>query len=88
MLVIVQELANQSPLGLCRGVIDSIVQLVAEVPTGYFAYRVGRIASLRVGSLLAAIATDCYVIFHHKTGIYLGNVFEALGYSFMGGGRR
>ncbi len=63
----------------------SIIQLVAEVPTGYFADRIGRLASIRVGAVLAAIATTIYVFIHHKTGIYLGVMLEALGYSFLGG---
>ncbi|MFH1244594.1 MAG: MFS transporter [bacterium] len=63
----------------------SIIQLVTEVPTGYFADRIGRLASIRVGAALAAIATTIYVFIHHKTGIYLGVMLEALGYSFLGG---
>lgn len=63
----------------------SLVQLVAEVPTGYFADKVGRVASIRTGSLLAALATLIYVYTTHKSGIYLGTMLEALGYSFLGG---
>jgi MFS family permease len=63
----------------------SLVQLLAEVPTGYFADRIGRIMSIRVGAILAAIATTTYVFIHHKTGIYLGVMLESLGYSFLGG---
>jgi len=63
----------------------SLVQLLAEIPTGYFADKIGRVASIRVGAILAAIATFFYVIFHFKTGIYAGVFFEALGYSFMAG---
>ncbi len=63
----------------------SIIQLLAEVPTGYFADRIGRIMSIRVGAILAALATTIYVFIHHKTGIYLGVMLEALGYSFLGG---
>ncbi len=63
----------------------SLVQLLAEVPTGYFADRIGRIKSIRVGATLAALATVFYVIFHSKLGIFTGVFLEALGYSFMGG---
>lgn len=63
----------------------SIVQLLAEVPTGYFADRIGRIKSIRIGASLAALATIFYVIFHSKLGIFAGVFLEALGYSFMGG---
>jgi MFS family permease len=63
----------------------SLIQLVAEVPTGYFADKIGRVASIRVGALFAALATIFYVIFRSKTGIFAGTFFEALGYSFMAG---
>lgn len=63
----------------------SIVQFVAEIPTGYFADKIGRVMSLRLGGLLAAIATTIYVFIHSKSGIYVGVMFEALGYSFLGG---
>lgn len=63
----------------------SIVQLIAEVPTGYFADKVGRITSIRIGALLAAIATMIYVIFRSKNAIFAGTMLEALGYSFLGG---
>ncbi len=63
----------------------SLIQMLAEVPTGYFADKIGRVASIRVASLLAALATGIYVFIHHKFGIYLGVMFEALAYSFLGG---
>ncbi len=63
----------------------SLVQLVAEVPTGYFADRVGRVASLRLGGLSLTIATLCFVLFPSHAGIFTGVFFEALGYSFLGG---
>ncbi|TXH00453.1 MAG: MFS transporter [Candidatus Moraniibacteriota bacterium] len=63
----------------------SLIQFIAEVPTGYYADRIGRVKSLRIGTILAALATSIYVIFHTKSAIYLGVGLEALGYSFMGG---
>lgn len=63
----------------------SLVQLLAEVPTGYFADKIGRVASIRVASLLAALATAIYVFIHHKVGIYAGVMLEAMAYSFLGG---
>ena len=63
----------------------SLIQFLAEVPTGYFADRIGRVKSLRIGTILAALATSIYVLFHTKSAIYLGVGLEALGYSFMGG---
>lgn len=63
----------------------SLIQLVAEVPTGYFADRIGRILSLRIGASLALMATLTYVLTTNKLLIVLGVMCEALGYSFMGG---
>lgn len=63
----------------------SLIQLVVEVPTGYFADRIGRITSIRMGAILATVATTCYVFFQNRLGIYAGVAFEALGYSFLGG---
>lgn len=63
----------------------SLVQLLAEVPTGYFADRIGRVASIRLAALLATIATTIYVFIHNRSGIYVGVMFEALAYSFFGG---
>lgn len=63
----------------------SATQLLAEVPTGYFADKIGRVASIRLGALLAAAATTIYVLVHTKTGIYLGVMLEAVAYSFLGG---
>jgi MFS family permease len=71
-------------IGLLSG-FYSVIQLLAEVPTGYFADRLGRVASIRMGAILAAVATICYIVFKSKSGIFLGAMFEALGYSFFGG---
>ncbi len=65
--------------------IYSFTQLVVEVPTGYFADKLGRVKSIRIGALCTAIGTICYITFHAKTGIIAGTIFEAIGYSFMGG---
>ena len=63
----------------------SLTQLLMEIPTGYFADRLGKVLSLRIGAILALLATLCYVFLHQRLGIYLGVFLEALGYSFMGG---
>lgn len=63
----------------------SIIQLVVEIPTGYFADKIGRVASIRMGAISCAIATSLYVLFSNKTGIFAGAMFEAIGYSFLGG---
>lgn len=63
----------------------SAVQLLVEIPTGYFADKVGRVASIRLGALSCMVATILYVVFSSKVGIFSGAFFEALGYSFLGG---
>ncbi|MFZ2200088.1 MAG: MFS transporter [Microgenomates group bacterium] len=63
----------------------SFTQLLVEIPTGYFADKVGRVASIRTGALSCALATALYVIFSNKWGIFAGAMFEAIGYSFLGG---
>ena len=63
----------------------SFTQLLVEIPTGYFADKVGRVASIRMGAISCAIATMLYIIFTNKFGIFVGAMFEAIGYSFLGG---
>lgn len=71
-------------IGLLSGFF-SFIQLLAEIPTGYFADKIGRVASIRVAGLLAATATMIYAFVHIKSGIYIGVMLEALAYSFLGG---
>lgn len=63
----------------------SFTQLLVEIPTGYFADKIGRVASIRLGAISCAIATILYVLYSNKFGIFAGAMFEAIGYSFLGG---
>lgn len=61
------------------------VQLVAEVPTGYFADKFARITSVRIGAALNILATLLYALVHTKLAVFCGQFCEALGYSFIAG---
>ncbi len=63
----------------------ALVQIVAELPTGYFADTYGKVRSLRVGAFLNVIASSMYVLFPNPIAIFIAYSFEALGYSFFGG---
>ena len=63
----------------------ALVQIVAEIPTGYFADKVGKVYSLRLGAFLNVISSTMYVVFPNPVGIFIAYGFEALGYSFFGG---
>jgi len=71
-------------LGLL-GAVFSLVGLISEVPTGYFADRFGRVRSIRVSGILNVIATLLYVFAQHKLGIFIGTCIEAVGYAFFAG---
>lgn len=62
-----------------------LTSFLAEIPTGYFADRVSRVTSIRIGAILNIIATLLYVLVQNKFGIFAGNFFEAIGYSFIAG---
>jgi MFS family permease len=61
------------------------VQFLAEVPTGYFADKIGRTYGIRVGALLNIVAMLCYIFWQHRSGVFIGATFEALGYAFYNG---
>lgn len=71
-------------IGLLGGFF-SLVQLIAELPTGYLSDRVARVTSIRIGAVLNITATLLYVFVHDKTGVFIGVSLEALGYSFFSG---
>lgn len=62
-----------------------VISFAFEVPTGYFADRVSKVMSIRIGALLNIVATLLYVLVQNKYGIFIGNFFEAVGYSFIAG---
>ena len=59
------------------------VNFIFDVPTGIFADRVGKTASLKVGALLNICSTLLYVLEPTKQGIITGTILEALGYAFL-----
>lgn len=61
------------------------IQVVAEVPTGMFADRYGKVTSERLGAAMNVCATLLYVFAPSKLGIFAGMALEAIGYSFFGG---
>ena len=63
----------------------SLTQLLAELPTGYFADRVGRVNSIRIGAFLNVISSLIYVLSPDKSGIFIAIIVEAVGYSFLAG---
>jgi MFS family permease len=62
-----------------------LLGFIFEVPTGYFADKVSKVMSIRIGAFLNIIATLLYVFFPTKLGIFSGNFFEAIGYAFIAG---
>jgi MFS family permease len=75
---------NVKEIGLLAALF-ALTQLIAELPTGYFADRVGRVNSMRIGAFLAVISSLIYVFSPNKTGIFIAIIIEALGYSFLAG---
>lgn len=63
----------------------ALVQLLAELPTGYFADRFARITSIRIGALLNIAATLLYALVHTKLAVFVGQGLEAVGYCFIAG---
>lgn len=60
-----------------------LINFLSDVPTGMFADRVGRVASLRLGAFLNICSTLIYVLFPNKPAIVLATIFEAVGYGFL-----
>jgi MFS family permease len=63
----------------------ALIQVVAEVPSGMFADRYGKVRSERIGAFLNICATLLYVFAPNHVGIFAGMALEAIGYSFFGG---
>jgi MFS family permease len=60
-------------------------QLIAELPTGYFADRVARVTSIRLAAILNICSTLLYAFMPTTAGILTGIVIEAIGYAFLAG---
>lgn len=63
----------------------SIVGLIFETVTGYWADKNGRRHSARIGAALALIGTLFYVFFASFPGILIATVVLTIGYSFLSG---
>lgn len=63
----------------------SVVGLVAQLPTGYFADRVSRVISLRIGSIILVAGSLLYILFPGFAGILIAVLMLELGYAFFGG---
>ncbi len=67
------------------GTIAAITTLVSTVPTGYFADRFTRKASLQTGTIALTISTLIYVVAPGFPGAILATILAFLGYSFLSG---
>lgn len=65
--------------------VAAVVSLVGNIPSGYYADRRTRRASLMTGSGLAGLGTLIYVIWPTYPGSIAATAIDALGYSFLSG---
>ncbi len=59
------------------------INFIADVPTGIFADKVGKVASIKVGAIMNIASTLIYVTHPTKIGIILATIIEAAGYAFL-----
>lgn len=64
---------------------SSFVQIILEVPTGYFSDKVSRKYSFLFGSLSVILSVLIWSFAQNKLGVYLGSVFQVLGYALYSG---
>lgn len=65
--------------------LSAIVSLLADVPTGFFADKIGRKTSLITAASLAIIAALLYAGFPSLGGAIMAIIVESLAYSFLSG---
>lgn len=65
--------------------LSAVISFLADVPTGYFADRAGRRASLIAAASLAMLAALTYAVFARVSGVIVAVVLESLAYSFLSG---
>lgn len=65
--------------------LSSLVGLLSDAPTGYWADNHGRKRSSQTGALLAAFGTLTYVLSNNFWGILIAGLVTSLGYSFLFG---
>lgn len=75
---------NVQQLGII-GTLASLLGLLSDSPTGYWADKHGRRRSSQVGALLAAAGAFIFVISTSFIGILTASLVMALGYSFLYG---
>jgi hypothetical protein len=62
-----------------------LVQLIIEVPTGYFSDKISRKYSYILGGVIGMIATLFIVFMQNKTGVFIGMFFETVAYALFSG---
>ncbi len=67
------------------GTVAAITTLVSTIPTGYFADRFTRKASLQTGTIALTLSTLIYVVAPHFSGAIVATILAFLGYSFLSG---
>ena len=65
--------------------ISPLVSLLAEVPTGYFADRITRKASLFTSAFVLVLMSVALAVYPHFWGALLATLFESIGYAFLNG---
>ena len=65
--------------------LSSLLGLLSDAPTGYWADNHGRKRSSQIGALLAAFGTLTYVFSNDFWGILVASLVTSLGYSFLFG---
>ena len=63
--------------------ISPLVSLLAEVPTGYFADRITRKASLFTSAFVLVLMSVALAVYPHFWGALLATLFESIGYAFL-----
>jgi MFS family permease len=64
------------------------VNLLLQIPTGYFADKHGSAASIKLGTLLVFLGVSSYAISPSIPSMYIGFILEYSGYSFISGAKQ
>lgn len=63
----------------------SVIGLVSQIPTGYFADKYSRLYSIRAGAIMLTLGSVFYFIKPDFTGVLIAAVMLQVGYSFFDG---
>lgn len=63
----------------------ALINLLFNVPAGYFADKFGRVRALRIGASLLTLSTVFYAAMPTKTGVLIGITLESIGFAFLSG---